>query len=93
MGRIEFYVDAITNSIVHVASGKSVDTEVKLMAGVDLKRILRRDGWRFNWKKEGQYPDREIYKLMVRNDNGHPATWWLLPVEKASNWGLKDLLH
>jgi len=69
MGRIAFYVDAITNSIVHVASEKRVDTEVKLMTGADLKRILRKDGWRFNWKKEGQYPDREFYKLLVHNDN------------------------
>lgn len=83
MGRVEFYVDAITNSIVHVASGKSVDTEVKLMTEVDLRGILRRDGWKFNWKKEGQYPDREIYKLMVQNDN---VVQGLLSLQIAENY-------
>lgn len=83
MGRIEFYVDAITNSIVHVASGKSVDTEVSLMTAVDLKGILNRDGWRFNWKKEGQHPDREIYKLVIQNDN---AVQGLLSLQTAENY-------
>ena len=68
MEGIEFYVDAITNSIVEVVTRESVDTDVKPVMPGDLKKILKKHGWKFNWKEQLEYPDRQIYKLLIRDD-------------------------
>jgi len=67
MKGVEFYVDAITNSIVDVVTAESLETDVELMAPRDLKKILKKNGWKFNWKMESQYPDRQLYKLVIRD--------------------------
>jgi hypothetical protein len=68
MKGVEFYVDAITNSIVDVVTGESIETDVEPVETCDLKRILKKNGWKFNWKIESQYPDRQLYKLLIRDD-------------------------
>lgn len=69
MERNGFYVDGITNSIIEIASGKCMDTDVRLMVSDDIRNVLKRDGWRFNWRQEWQYPDRQLYKLVIFNDH------------------------
>ncbi|HEY8969405.1 MAG TPA: hypothetical protein VIM64_09930, partial [Puia sp.] len=68
MKGVEFYVDAITNSIVDVVTAESLETDVELMAPRDLKKILKKNGWKFNWRIESKYSDRQIYKLVIRGD-------------------------
>jgi hypothetical protein len=69
MKGVEFYVDAITNSIVDVVTAESLETDVELMAPRDLKKILKKNGWKFNWRIESKYSDRQLYKLVIRGDN------------------------
>ena len=52
-----FIIDKITNSIEDGATGKSYDTEVISMNPTDLKNILKKNGWRFNWKSEFKHYD------------------------------------
>jgi len=51
-----------------MVTGESLETVVERMAPRDLKKILKKNGWRFNWKIESKYPDRQLYKLVIRGD-------------------------
>ncbi|HVU57409.1 MAG TPA: hypothetical protein VHD83_20240 [Puia sp.] len=68
MKGVEFYVDAITNSIVDAVTRESIETDIAPITFHDLKKILKKNGWKFNWKKESQYPGRQLYKLVIRGD-------------------------
>jgi len=68
MKGVEFYVDAITNSIVDVLTNESIETDVEPLEPCDLKKILKRNGWKFNWRMESKCPDRQLYKLLIRGD-------------------------
>ncbi|MEJ7912501.1 MAG: hypothetical protein WKF70_05055 [Chitinophagaceae bacterium] len=57
-----FYIDKITNSIEVAATGKSLDTEVNTLISADLNTVLKKNGWRFNWKSELKYEGRQLYK-------------------------------
>ncbi len=64
----DFIVDRLTNSIVNTISGDSFPTEVSLFTKNDLKQITKKKGWLFDWKKELNFLDREIYKLTIVNN-------------------------
>jgi hypothetical protein len=68
MHKHSFYIDKITNSIEDALTGKSYDTEVVSIVVTDLKTILKKNGWRFNWKRELKYGDRQLYKIVVKGD-------------------------
>jgi hypothetical protein len=57
---LDFIVDKLTNSIENVQSGDSFQTEISLLATVDLKNISAKSGWRFNWKNETKKPERDV---------------------------------
>jgi len=81
MGRNVFYVDAITNSIIEVSTGQSIDTDVRPLDLADIKKVLKKNGWKFNWKQEGRYPDRQLYKLIANNESTIQGLTSLQPVE------------
>jgi hypothetical protein len=64
----DFIVDRLTNSIVNTISGDSFPTEVSLLTKNDLKQITKKNGWLFEWKKELNFLEREIYKLTIFNN-------------------------
>ncbi len=66
--RLEFVIDKLTNSIENVKSGDSFPTEVSLLSLEELKKITKKNGWKFNWKSEYKEPTREIYKLTISNN-------------------------
>ena len=63
-----FVIDKITNSIEEVATGKTLDTAVVAVTAAELKTVLKKNGWLFNWKKEFNDGDRQLYKLIVKED-------------------------
>lgn len=63
---LDFEVDKITKSIEEIATGISYPTEVQLITPSELKKIHKKDGWNFNWKKEYKLKNREIYKLTIK---------------------------
>jgi hypothetical protein len=65
--RIGLFIDDLTNSIRHVDSGKSFETDIFPLATADMKLILKKDGWQFSWKTEVEKKDRFVFKL-VRSD-------------------------
>jgi hypothetical protein len=78
-----FYIDKITNSIEDAVTGKSLDTEVQPLLLVDFKTILKKNGWRFNWKMECKYGERQVYKLVITGDG---CIQGLLSLQPAENY-------
>ncbi len=65
---IEIEVDKLTNSIVNAISGDSFPTNIHPISLSDLKSTTKAKGWRFNWAKENKFPDRQVFKLTIRNN-------------------------
>ncbi len=65
---LDFIIDKLTNSIENVNSGDSFPTEISLLSLDELKKITKRNGWKFNWKNEFKNPKSEIYKLTISNN-------------------------
>lgn len=61
-------IDKLTKSIEDAISGNSFETNVIAVSAKDLKRVLKKYGWRFNWKMESKYLDRMLYKLVIKDD-------------------------
>jgi hypothetical protein len=62
---LDFFVDKLTNSIENVKSGDTFPTEVSVLSREELKRINPKNGWRFDWKNEFEFAERELYKLTI----------------------------
>ncbi len=65
---LDFEIDKLTNSIENVITGDSFSTDITRISGNDLKVINQKAGWAFNWKKEFEHPEREVYKLTIVNN-------------------------
>ncbi|MEJ0107026.1 MAG: hypothetical protein WDO19_32780 [Bacteroidota bacterium] len=76
-----FYIDKITNSIENAVTGKSYDTETKSLTIADLKMVLKKNGWRFNWRSEFKCKGRLLYKLILKDDTAIQGLISLEPVE------------
>lgn len=66
---IDAEIDELTNSIKNTISGDSFPTEVLRIAGADLKKVTKKNGWNFDWKIELKRPERDIYKLTIVNNS------------------------
>lgn len=49
---LDFEIDRLTNSVRNTISGDSFQTEVSIFTKADTKLIIRKNGWRFDWKTE-----------------------------------------
>ena len=65
---IDIEIDELTNSIKNVISGDSFSTDISRITKTDLKKISKKEGWQFDWKLELKYPERDIYKLTIVNN-------------------------
>jgi hypothetical protein len=81
MPQKDFLIDKITNSIEDRKSGKSYDTEVLAVNAEDVKMILKKNGWQFNWKKEFKAPGHSLYKLVIAGQQQIQGLISLLPLE------------
>lgn len=67
---LDFIIDKLTNSIENTVTRDSFRTNITLLSRLDLKTIIKKNGWLFDWKYELIQPEREVYKLtIVGNDN------------------------
>jgi len=65
---LDFLVDKLTNSIENVVTGDSFATDISIVTLADLKNIVKKDKWQFDWKFEYKQPEREVYKLTIVNN-------------------------
>jgi hypothetical protein len=61
---ITIEIDKLTNSIEHVLTGESFDTEVILVKSSEIKS----EDWVFNWIKEINNKSRKVFKLTIKDD-------------------------
>lgn len=66
---LDFEVDKIVNSIEEVVTGIRYKTNVVLVTEDEIKRVHKKDGWGFNWKKEFEKSNQHIYKLVIKHSN------------------------
>ena len=68
---LDFVIDKLTNSIQNVITGDSFATDVILLNNIsELKTVLKKNGWDFDWKSELKNPLRDVYKLTIpQNEN------------------------
>jgi len=66
----DFEIDKLTRSIENVVTGDSFQTDVSVLTKIDIKQTTKKNGWRFDWKKELSFDDREVYKLTIQNNSG-----------------------
>lgn len=64
----DFEVDKLTRSIENAVTGDSFQTEVSYLLKSDLKQVTKKNGWDFNWKKELDSTNREVYKLTIQGN-------------------------
>lgn len=62
-------IDKLTNSVENTISGDTFSTDISLINEIEIKKITKKSGWLFNWKKEFQFPDRDIYKLTITGNS------------------------
>ncbi len=66
--QIDAKIDRLTNSIINTISGDSFKTEINEVIKTDLKQIVKKNGWNFNWLKEFKMNDRKLYKLTIKDN-------------------------
>ena len=60
-------IDKLTNSIENVVSGDIFDTDIFKLFSKDAKQINKAD-WQFKWQKQLKFSDREVYKLVIKDN-------------------------
>lgn len=65
---LDFIIDKLTNSIENVVTGDSFATDITLISTTDLKTVLQKNSWQFDWKLEFKQPQRDVYKLTIVNN-------------------------
>jgi len=65
---IDIEIDELTNSIKNVISGDSFPTGITRITKADLKTITKKNDWQFDWKLELKYPERDVFKLTIVNN-------------------------
>ena len=57
--------EKLGHSIENVFSGDSFSTEISPLTKNDLKQVIKKNGWNFNWSIEYRNPVRDVYKLTI----------------------------
>ena len=65
---LDFEIDKLTRSVENVATGDSFPTEITCLTRFDLKQVTKKNGWVFDWKKELNADNREVYKLTIQGN-------------------------
>ena len=65
---LDFIIDQLTNSIQNVVTGDSFATDISLVSATDLKEVIKKNNWQFDWKFELKQPQRDVYKLTIVNN-------------------------
>lgn len=58
-------IDKLTNNIAEKDGGRSFKTIVSKASSKDVEMILKKNGWKFNWKSELKMKDRKVFKLTI----------------------------
>jgi hypothetical protein len=62
---LDFEVDKLTNSIENTKTGEVFDTEIVNITLENNSREIKKSEWVFNWKKELQTEEKQVFKLVT----------------------------
>lgn len=65
---LDFIIDKLTNCIQNVVTGDSFATDISLVTTADLRTVIKKNNWQFDWKLEFKQPERDVYKLTIVNN-------------------------
>ena len=65
---LDFIIDKLTNSIQNIVTSDSFATDISLVTTADLKMVIKKNNWLFDWKLEFKQPQRDVYKLTIVNN-------------------------
>jgi len=65
---LDFEIDELTNSIQNVISNDNFQTTISRITKSDLKSVTKKKGWLFNWRQELGFPERDVFKLTIVNN-------------------------
>lgn len=65
---LDFEVDKLSNSIENIVTGDSFATDITIISISDLKAVIKKNGWQFDWELELKQPERDVYKLTIVNN-------------------------
>ena len=71
------------NSIQDTTTGKSLFIDILPFDKTDLKQVLKKNRWKFNWRDEFKNKNHCIYKLVIRNGT---VIQGLISIEKMPNF-------
>jgi len=63
--QLDFEIDKLTHSIEDVKTGEKYETKVLPLVMADLKHVLKKNGWQFDWRIELKNPAKSVYKLVM----------------------------
>jgi hypothetical protein len=67
---LDFEIDKLTRSVENVITSDSFPTDISYLARADLTQVTKKNGWLFNWKKDLDTDNREVYKLTIQGNPG-----------------------
>ena len=62
---LDIEIDILSESVVEFLTGRIFKTHVSKASIEYLNKIHKKNGWKFNWKKEGKDPNRLVYKMVL----------------------------
>ena len=65
---LNFEIDKITESIENADTGETLDTLVLPVTKDDLEEATKKNGWLFDWKFEYDQTERQVYKLVAKEE-------------------------
>jgi len=65
---VDIEIDVLSESVVEVSTGKVFKTQVSKANTQFINTIHKKNGWKFNWKKEEKEINRLIYKLVLESN-------------------------
>lgn len=64
-----FFIDKLTDCIEEIATGLKKDTLLEEISKKDIKGILKKTGWIFNWRIEYNRSESKTFKLIIKGDS------------------------
>jgi hypothetical protein len=66
--KVNVKVDVLSESVIEALTGIIYATATFSVDEIYIAGIHKKDGWKFNWKKECTNPRRQIYRLTLREE-------------------------
>ncbi len=62
---VDIEIDVLSESVVEVSTGKVFKTQVLKANTQFINTIHKKNGWKFNWKKEAKEQNRIVFKMVL----------------------------